>query len=129
MFITGIIYSSTTILFYLIWFLWFPVDFNYIYDYTVLCDCIIAVGCLLMDTSKSDKLLNYALAVCSLMSLALRYVNTDCTGCSTMCTDIDTCLYSSCCSLRSYTNLIINIVPIATAGIRTISIQKMPKNV
>jgi hypothetical protein len=128
MFIVGIIYSSTALLFYLFWFIWFPVNLSYIYDYTVLCDLLIISGCLIMDTSEPDKLLNYALAACSLMSVALRYVNRDCSGCDDIC-DVDACLYNSCCSLRSYTNLVILLVPLATAGVRIISTKRYRNNV
>ena len=128
MYITGIIYSSTILLFYLCWFVWFTVDFNYIYDYTVLCDCIVVLGCLLMDTAKADKLLNYALALCSLLSVALRYVNRDCNGCGTgVCSDSNACLFNSCCSLRSYTDIFINVVPLTTACVRIISIGRHRK--
>jgi hypothetical protein len=125
MYITGIIYSSTILLFYLCWFVLFVVDFNYIYDYTVMCDCLVVFGCLIMDTASADKLLNYALALCSLLSVALRYVNRDCSGCDPQsCSDSNICLFNSCCSLRSYTNIVINLVPLATACGRIISIRR-----
>lgn len=126
MFIAGVIYSSTVLLFYLFWFVFFPTNLSYIYDYTVMCDVLIICGCILMDTAKSDKLLNYALAACSLMSVALRYVNRDC-DCSDLCDD--DCLYNSCCSLRSYTHLVMLLVPVATAGVRVISIRRFRNNV
>ena len=127
MFIAGVIYSSAVLLFYLFWFIFFPTNLSYIYDYTVMCDLLIICGCLLMDTAKSDKLLNYALAACSLMSVALRYVNRDC-DCNDLCDD-DACLYNSCCSLRSYTHLVMLLVPVATAGVRIISIRRFRNNV
>ncbi len=126
MFITGIIYSTAVLIMYIFWFVWFSADFNYLYDYTILCDFLIVFCCLLLDTATPDKPLNYALAGCALLSVALRFVNTDCTGCGD-CSEH--CAQNACCSHRSATSLFVNVVPLLTAGLRTITIRNSVRNV
>jgi hypothetical protein len=126
MFIQGIIYSTTVLTMYIFWFVWFSADFNYLYDYTILCDFLVVFCCLLLDTATPDKPLNYALAGCALLSVALRFVNTDCAGCGD-CSEL--CAHNACCSHRSYTGLLVNVVPLVTAGIRTITIRRSARNV
>lgn len=126
MFITGIIYSTTVLIMYIFWFFWFSADFNYLYDYTVLCDTLVVFCCLLLDTAAPDKPLNYALAACALLSVALRFVNTDCTGCAD-CSEL--CAHDACCSRRTSTSLLLNVVPLLTAGLRTITIRRSVRNV
>jgi hypothetical protein len=126
MFINGIIYSSIVLIFYIIWFVWFSADFNNLYDYTVLCDCLVVLCCLLLDTAARDKPLNYALAGCALLSVVLRFVSTDCGGCGDCSEE---CAQNACCSYRATTSLIIELVPFVTAGIRTINIRRSVRNV
>lgn len=118
MFKKGIVVSAAIFVSYVSWFIisgiTVPFNFEETYDFTVGAEACIALCCFLHDFTNGVRLIDIALAGAALSSVMLRFVRTDCDGCT------DSCDHNGCNSntFRSWTKPALYLIPVAMAIFR-----------